>query len=280
MRILIVFSGGDFPGQGGASRCLHMLAAGMVAQGHKVHVIVPRAMRPGPVSLTVDGFHVEWCYVPRQADDLHGDTSVRRMRRWFNSRIRLVIRTSLKALCSRFDWVIYYAPWIEQVPSALLARLAGKKVAGMFGDIRYAPDSASLEERFLQRTAIWADAVVSRLSSVIIIGGSAWLEEQFRQQSPRAEFVRVPPPVDANLFANGRRHIFRERCGVGNGDLVVYSGGLREAEGVSDLFEAMSDIAAEQPLAKLVVAGATPNADVREQMLALFERHGLGNPAR
>ena len=256
-----------------------MLAVGMVAQGHEVYVIVPRAMKPGPARLTIDGFHVEWCYVPRQADDLYGDTSIRRMRRWFNSRIRLVTRTSLEALCSRFDWVIYYAPWIEQVPSALLARLAGKKIAGMFGDIRYIPDGASLEVRFLQQTAKWADAVVSRLSSVIIIGGSAELEEQFRQQAPRARFIRVPPPVDVSLFASGRRHIFRKKCGAGDSDLVVYSGGLREYEGVSDLAEAMSYITAEQPQARLVIAGTIPSAGIREHVLTLFERHSLGSQA-
>lgn len=279
MRILIVFSGGDFPYHGSVSRFAYLVARGFHEQGHKVRVIVPRAVRPGPRNQILEGIQVEWCSVPQRDDRTSKTTRLHRMLRWISSRALLIAKTCWYILNSRYEWVLYFFPSIAELPSAGLAHITGKRIMGIFGDVRWIPYGAEVEDRLLQRIGQWVDMTVCRLSSVVFVAGSAILEGQLRCYAPDAVFVRVPPPVDAKKFAAGDRSIFRERLGTNDASLIVYSGSLQPFEGVDDLVECVSQLAVAFPQIRLVVASATNNPAIVSYYLSLIDQYGIKDRA-
>lgn len=275
MRILIIFSGGDFPFQGAASRFVHLIAKGFQKLGHDIHIIVPRAMRPGASKQTIDGCSVEWCWVPNDSNGDYINGRSRRMVRWLRSRTLSIVKTCSRIHHSRYNWVLYYAPSIAELPSALLASLQKTSVMAIFGDMRWIPHAAPIEDRILQNIGRWIDMTFARLSSAILIAGSSLLEDYFRRKAPKARFVRVPPPVDVDSFAKGQRHRFRTELHIGDDELVVYSGSLQPFEGVHDLVKAVSELVSKHPNIKLLIASHIVNQELRTNLYSTIVGCGL-----
>ena len=271
MRIVII-GFADFPEGRGAARHLHMMAKGMVAKGHQVSVIIPFAVRPGPTRQNLDGFDVTWCYVPRSA---RGSRERVVVKGYILSCIKLVGKLLVMSLQRQYDWVLLNHMGLEGVLIAIIARMTGRKVASEYVDIHCSRASPTLAQRVFDFSVSIANIWLPRLSSVVFVI-STMLEERLQRVAPRVMVVRVPPMIDVKLFAAGDGKGFRERRGLSEHKLVVYTGSFWVVEGVAKLIEAMSVVAQEHGDAKLVIAGRASSFET-DDVEALIEQYGLAD---
>jgi glycosyltransferase involved in cell wall biosynthesis len=252
MRFVFVVSV-DFPKGGGAARCVHMLAKGLVNTGHQVTIVLASSGQPGVRDAVIDGIQVRWAHAPQSMAER---SALGRARDWLTARwcrTAMIVEIVRQHAC---DWMVFYSVGMDSVPSFLLARLWGQKVAGLFGDNRFLQANATVMRRLQGLTHATADIIVSRLSSVVLIGGSFALERLFTAVARKAKVVKVIPPVDVRLFSDGDASRFRKRYGIDIHDrLVVYSGAMAIWEGVDVLLQAMCQVFSSSNAVRLVLAG-------------------------
>lgn len=275
MRIVIV-GFADFPDGRAQARRIHMIAKEMVAQGHQVSVLIPFAMRPGPAYGEVDGFDVNWCYVPSSSDEIDSRGRMR-MKGQILSRTRLLVKLLRMSLRRDYDWLYLYTPGIEGMLAALMARITGRKVASEYCDERWREPNPGVALRILYFTFTVADTWTPRLSDIIFVI-SALLEEKFRRIAPGVKVMRIPVLVDTQLFRTGDRAGFRKRLGLSDCKVVAYAGTFWVVEGVAKLIEAMSLVGQEHSDARLVIAGGR-STSASDDVPALVGRFGLSDKA-
>jgi glycosyltransferase involved in cell wall biosynthesis len=275
MRVVLV-GFADFPHGRAAARRIHMIAKEMAAQGCEVSVIIPFALRHGPTQQKMDGFRVTWCYVPTSVSEIDGYGRLCTKGRILG-RVRLLWKIVLMSLRRQYDWLYLYTPGIEGVLSALMARMTGRKVVSEYCDERWQEPHPSLARRMLYRTFAVADIWVPRLSNVIFVI-SALLEDKLCKIAPKVKVMRVPPLVDAHLFASGNREVFRERLGLSVCKVIVYAGTFWVVEGVANLIEAMSLVARQHEDVRLVIAGGR-SVNQSDDVPILIKQYGLSDKA-
>ena len=272
MRIVII-GHADFPEGRGPARYIHMMAKGMVAQGHHVSVVIPFAVRPGPTEQNLDGIDVSWCYVPRSA---RGSQERVGVKGHLLSRLRLVAKLLVMSLQRHYDWVLLYHLGIEGLLIAAIARITGHNVASQYVDIRWSRASPTLAQRMFDFTLSVADTCLPRLSSVIFVI-STTLGKKLQRVAPGVMIVRIPPMIDVKLFAAGDGAGFRKRWGLSGYKLVVYAGSFWVGEGIAKLIEAMAVVVQEHGDAKLVIAGGAGASTDADDVEGLIDQHGLAD---
>lgn len=253
MRVLYL-GGGEFPGGGAAARCMHMTAKGLVAAGHHVTMLFPRAMDVSVPRRDLDGIDVRWSWIPSARSSAgrvgYALQLLRSRPRFWLDLLRLV-------WTGRYDWIIQYAMGLDLFWPVLWApRRVG--VASSYADIRHVGYVGS---RLRYVNQLLGDELSARCSDVILNGGSGLLADHYLLRAPGARLVSVPQPVDVAVFAAGDGGRFRRRHGLEGKRLVAYAGSFRWIEGIEDLGRALGPVMEADPGIRLVLAGAYADQD-------------------
>ncbi len=253
MRILYL-GAGEFPDGGAAARSMHMTAKGLVAAGHYVTMLLPRAMRASAPGRDLDGIDVRWSSIPTATESPgiagYAIQLLRSRPRFWLDLVRLV-------WTGEYDWIIQYSLGLDLFWPVLCApRRVG--LASTYADIRR-PDYIGSRLRYINQ--LLGDELSARCSDAILNGGSSLLTDHYRSRAPRSRLVCLPQPVDVALFAAGDGGRFRRRHGLEGKRLVAYAGSFRWIEGIEELGQALGPIMEADPDIRLVLAGAYADQD-------------------
>lgn len=223
MRILLV-GACSFPEYGGApSRALHVQAKGLAAEGATVDVVT-QSSTLGSTRAELDGFTLTSAV-------LYGGRS-RSALDWarVNGEFGLVVSKAL--LTGRHDVVLVYGISPQFILVKALAATTGKTFGVIVGDTMERGDT-----RWLFRTT---EQVLLRGAGLIVVNGSAALEQRIWDLRTGASVVRVWPPVDVDFFAAADRTGGRARFAPAAKNLIAYAGAVNSVEGIVDLLAALA----------------------------------------
>lgn len=269
MHLLYVGPSG-FPAGGSAGRCMHMLARGLVEAGNDVDVVVIGRADDRSVEY-LDGVRVF-----RYGRDPVGQGGFLGNVHKVWSRISYACNVCRVIANGSYDWVIVYSGGSEAMtPTALCAAKGGARVAVQYGDVLERSAATFLRYHDMQMS----QAIGFRFANLIVNSGSAELGGDLRCRARGVPVVRVPPPVDSNVFSRANPGDIRKRIGVGALDrLVTYIGGLKSYEGVNLLIDAMRSVVREDRRVHLVIAGGAVERDLMR--LQRYARSRCGSQVR
>jgi glycosyltransferase involved in cell wall biosynthesis len=214
-----------------------MQAKGLAGNGHDVLV----ATCYGNIGLTrteLDGFSVRSFAGARiERGTMVGHLS------WVCAQFMMLFYLLLVVCAGKFDSVVFYGAAPLFAICALVGRVMRRHTCFVEGDL------TKSAIRFL------SSVVLARSVSLVIVGGSSVLERHFRKIAPKTKCLRLFPPTDTGYFGSGNAVRARERLGVGDSQLLVYTGAITTLEGVDVLIESMPSVLGEYPSVKLIVAG-------------------------
>lgn len=253
MRIMIAGTF-VFP-EGAAGRAVHMQAKGLAEAGHDVEVVACRSALQQRQA-TLDSFSVK-CFD-------HGEeqkSGLSRRLHWMYAQFGMLHYLLVSVWGQRFDCIMFYgvAPVFAFV--APIARILRQRTCLIQYDIEKTTVFLGFLDYLRRQLAICSEKVLARTSSLIIIGYSSALEDDFRRMAPQTPRVKVWPPTDTAFFACGSKERARSRLGVWTDRLVVYAGSISRLEGVDVLLQAIPTIVEQCPKLKLVIAGSVASYD-------------------
>lgn len=253
MRILIAGTF-VFP-EGAAGRAVHMQAKGLTEAGHDVMVVACRCAMQDRQA-TLDGFSVQ-CF------DAGEEQSGRLSRRlhWMKAQLGMLHYLVASAWRHRFDQVLFYGEAPVFALYAPIARLLRQRTCLIQYDLTRTSVTLGFRDYLRRQLIIGSEKLLAQTSSLIIIGYSPSLEENFRRMAPKTPRVKVWPPTDTAFFACGSRERARSRLGVWTDRLVVYAGSISRLEGIDVLLEAVPIIVEQCAMLKLVIAGSVISYD-------------------
>jgi glycosyltransferase involved in cell wall biosynthesis len=266
--VLLIY--GDFPDGSAPPRRLLLLARGLVAAGHEVHVIVPQRFRPGPLFEEMRGVSVHW---GRLTDGT----------RWSGLRERLAARRSAMAILRRLadgglDWLLLSNPGLDGLAYAAIAKRRGARIAAMYDDLRAPPEHPSIMDRIRLWSLRTADRRIPRVTALNITI-SHFLREIVEQLAPTTPTFILPPLVDMDTFEqrSGAAAAFRAQWALGEAPVISYLGTYWFVEGLPVLLEAASRLARAGEQFRLVISGAAHEGLDCDSVSALVARFDLGD---
>lgn len=255
MKILYIGTG-DFPGGGAAGRCMHMVAKGLVNQGHGVTVLMGRRRRPGPSLEIIDGIEVIWT-----ADMLPGSCNTKVSKLLYVAKTRFLFAKELIRLASsrKYSWIISYAVGLEVLIPIVIARsLYRLHIASQYGDLIHTDFKAgfigTISFKLGQSWGI-------KTSDIILNSGSKDLENHFKKIAPKAKVIQLLPPVDTGIFRSADETKIRNRFGLHDLKVVTYIGGFKPFEGLVDLVHALTATLNSHKDTRLIIAGGMVESD-------------------
>lgn len=224
-----------------ASRCAHMMARGLAANGCNVDYVV--------------GGRGDYL-----GKDHEGCTDYRffclagtKERRGSVLEHYWMVHRGIMA--NRWDIIVFYSVGIQFIPLISLARRRGLKIVYVQGD-HYVPlPGMGLPNRAKLGVINAIDRYLSRRSDLNALTGTSLLFEHYRNQAPAVPIHLGYPPIDTDLFSSGDTAGFRNHYNLNNLKLLVYCGGIGSLEGVEILIRAMPQVFESHPDAHLVIAG-------------------------
>lgn len=258
----------DIPDGGAVAHRVQMLARGLAALGHEVHIVAPYKFSPGPLDGEIDGVQLHWgAYIKRNL----ANTTLARVRKRL-----LMYNTSRRLLRQGLDWLIIYDMGLEGLPFLLLAKLAGCKVAADNCDLCCLSDQKSLLGLFY--------VISDRLGHILVtprlhlnFAISSRIEEDLCRKAFRVPRVRVLAPVDMDKFKRRPQaaESFRKRYGLQGVPVIGYFGSVWAVKGLEVLLQAAHKLSTSHKTFKLLVSGnAAKNAYLMRRIdeLALKDR--------
>jgi glycosyltransferase involved in cell wall biosynthesis len=245
-----------------------LLARGMVAAGHEVHVVVPLRFRPGPLFEKMHGLSVHW---GRLTGDSHGNGFRERVAaRW--AALRIVRRLAKP----RLDWLLLSNPGLEGLAYIAAATRRGARVAATYDDLRAEPEHPALTDRVRMSWLKTADAIIPRLAT-LNVPTSHFLRKLVERTAPATPTFILPPLVDMDTFRErpGAAEEFRARWSLGDGPVISYLGTYWFVEGLPVLIEAASRLAQAGERFRLVISGAAHQRLDCDSVSGLVERFAL-----
>jgi glycosyltransferase involved in cell wall biosynthesis len=262
---------GEYPPmEGGVGAFTEQLARALNAQGHEVHVVVPKQCRPADASRRLSDINepakVSYGY-------LHPRTG-----RWRWSTMSTVadiaIRQELDVLNLQYQAAAYNMN--SPAPNFLPWRLSGVlPVVVTFHDLRppyLLPKAGGMRERALQ--------FMARQTRGVIATNAADRRMLAEWNIPSVREI----PIGSNISVYEPNHIevaeAREQCGVGPDDVLLgYFGFLNESKGGATLIEALASLDDRHHLVfiggQTGASDGTNNAAYLAELRDLIDRTGL-----
>jgi glycosyltransferase involved in cell wall biosynthesis len=231
----------SFPEGGlGAARALRMQAKGLAASGHDVLVATCRGgAEKGNGRL--EGFRIRnFATLPR------GRCIVAAGCLWCKGQVGMFVFLLYAVVRGRFDSIVFYDPAPVFALISLVGRTLKRHTCFVGGDLHDPAERPLLA---------WAERVLFKHVSLIIVGGSPLLEKYVATIAPTTSRVRLFPPTDSLYFAAGDGTRARSTLALGEGRLIVYAGAISRLEGIDVLLRAMAKVIATVPDAVLAIAG-------------------------
>lgn len=224
-----------------ASRCAHMMARGLAANGCSVDFIVGgRGDYPGKDH--------EGCTDYR----FHCLATTEKQRGSPFAHFRMLYCGIIQ---KRWDVMVFYSVGVQFIPLISLARRHGLKIVYVQGD-HYVPlQGMTVHYRAKLAVVNAIDCYLALRADLNVLTGTSLLGDHFRKQAPNVPFYLSYPPIDTDLFAEGDGAGFRSRYGLGDQKIIAYCGSIGSLEGVEVLIRAMRRVAQTHPHAHLVIAG-------------------------
>jgi glycosyltransferase involved in cell wall biosynthesis len=245
-----------------------LLARGMAAAGHEVHVIVPLRFRPGPLFEEMHGLSVHW---GRRTGKSHGNGFWERVAaRW--AALRIVRRLARPGL----DWLLLSNPGLDGLAYIAAAKRRGAKVAATYDDLRAEPEHPALADRLRLWWLKTADAIIPRIAT-LNVPTSHFLREIVGRTAPATPTFILPPLVDMDTFSErpGASGKFRARWSLGGSPIIAYLGTYWFVEGLPVLIEAASRLAREGKDFRMVISGVAHQGLDCDSVSTLVDRFGV-----
>ena len=240
MRILMV---GTFPfpdGGGGAGRALHMQAKGLVMAGNEVLVATCLGSLGRKVNV-FDGIKVKsFCNSTINNNGLLAKIS------WIKGQIAILGYLIYQVLTCRNDSIVFYGAAPAFAVVALLGKAMKQHTCFVQGDLM-----DSLNRSLL----VYAERILAKNVSLILIGGSYLLERRMNEISPTTKCLRLWPPTDTDFYASGRAVSAKKMLNFGDSIIIAYVGAVSSLEGVDKLIRSFAYVVSKHPEVMLVIAG-------------------------
>jgi glycosyltransferase involved in cell wall biosynthesis len=255
----------DIPDGGAVAHRVLMLASGLAALGHEVHILAPYKFSAGPLTGEIDGVQVHWgAYIVRQSSY----SPLARIKKRY-----LMYKTCRQLLRQGLDWLILYDFGIEGLPFLLLARQAGCRVAADNCDMPF----ISKQNPFKDILRLTSDRMGHLLVTPYLnlnFAISAYLEEYLQQIAPHVPRVRVLAPVDLGKFEQRPEAAaaFREKYGLHGVPVIGYFGSAWTVKGLDVLLQAAQKLSTSNKTFKLLVSG---NSDKNPDLVGRIDELNL-----
>lgn len=264
--VLLIYS--DFPEGSGPPRRFMLVARGLVAAGHEVHVIVPQRFRPGPLFEEMHGLSIHW---GKLTDNSH----------WSRPKERLAARWAAFRILGRlarpgFDWLLLSNPSLDGLAYAAVAKRRGAKIAATYDDLRAKPERPSISDRLRLRWLRAADAIIPHITALNITT-SHFLQNIIERIAPATPTFILPPLVDMDTFVERPEASieFRARWALTESPIISYLGTYWVVEGLPVLIEAASRLAQAGEKFRLVISGAAHEGLDCDSVSTLVQRFGV-----
>jgi glycosyltransferase involved in cell wall biosynthesis len=281
-RRFLILVAMPFPDGNSVGRAAHMIAKALESQGVKV-VVLSRwssGTKQKPVESTISV--VTFGHVNQYAR-LGSRAGIGRWV-WIKSTMGIALASVWRVAIGGADGVIVYGPSPLFLPAVAVACVLRRPFAYAQYDL-YRPSSQ--DYWWKQRAAALYESTerfFARHASLLLLSESELLLRRFAELAPNSPAFPNWPPIDFGFFANGNPECGRDLCGVQPGTpLIVYVGAISRLEGVDILIEAMKEVAAAIPEARLIIAGAVwPDIlpGLPPDFTALPNKYGIADKVR
>lgn len=145
---------------------------------------------------------------------------------------------------------------------------------------------ASMEEelplyirpRFLvQKLGRLLDVFIPNLADCCGVASPDLVDTIRRNGSSRKQIFDLPTIVDTSIFTGGNGKKLRDRYGMTNDPIVLYTGTIDEFQGIDNLLKSMIIVVRKLPSTKLVMAICVSNRNQIKKYKTLAEELGLKN---
>jgi glycosyltransferase involved in cell wall biosynthesis len=244
-----------YPDGNSVGRASHMIAKAL--EFRKVNVFVLARWSSGKKQKRMKGIiSVDTFGHLNQFTGLGSQNRVNRLA-WIKSACGLALVSAWQAATKRTDGIIVYGLSPLFLPAAIVASILRRPFAYVQYDL-YRPNSQ--DSWWKQRLAgfyEWIERFFARNARLLLLSESELLLRKFAELAPGRPSFPNWPPIDFDFFANGNSKKGRDLCNLQPGiPLIVYVGAICRLEGVDILIEAMKEIGAIIPDARLIIAGA------------------------
>jgi glycosyltransferase involved in cell wall biosynthesis len=231
----------SFPEGGlGAGRAVRMQAKGLAEGGHDVLVATCRGgVEKGKESL--EGFRIR-NFAPLR----HGRCVVAAGYLWCKGQLGMLVYLLYAIVSKRFDSIVFHDPAPVFALVSLVGRGLRRHTCFVAGDLHDPAERPLLA---------WAERILFKHVSLIIVAGSPLLEKYVARIAPTTLRVRLFPPTDSTYFAAGDANRAKNALVLGEGRMIVYAGAVSRLEGIDVLLRAMAKVIVAVPDVTLAIAG-------------------------
>jgi len=269
MNIGVVYMG-EFPpqrGASGAARRVRDIARGLAAQGHTVHMLVPRRHQAGALVIHVDNLTIHY-------SDCSADRKMNLMERG-----RFWRHVCDVSVVQGFAWLLFYDTLIDSLGPALWLKQAGFRLAAEFCDLRSSVASLNKPKELMRSALIEIGNRLLPKTTNLNIVISDYLRERVMREAPHVPILQIPILVDPGLFSPSEEagSSFRTKWRLENMLIIAYIGGLWFHEGVTYLVRAFARLSRSHPNARLVIAGRLKKEPGYDDVPGLINELGLSD---
>lgn len=253
---IIIVGACIFPGgSGGPVRCLHMLAKGLVVNGHQVEVVTTYGSDRNKREVDIDNFKA------RSFGYLYGHVSDPRYLNKLIIHFRLLANLLIRTAKGDYDFILFYGPLLSFVLIAAFAVVMNRRCVYIMADIQAKPENLKLVKRLKRMLINIVDISLANLANLVVILGTSKLMQRYALFAPKSSRLQILAPVDTVMFGGGNGLRFRKKFKMVGKKIVTYSGTVDTLEGVDILLAGMGIVAQKHPDAVLVIAGQLPDVD-------------------
>lgn len=267
MRILMIAPQPVFSPRGTPFSVVHRARA-LIHLGHRVDLLT----YPFGTDMEIDGLRIFRCRRPFGIHDMPMGPSVRKLR------TDLVLAMQAWRMATSGDYDLVHTHEEAGAIGAALRRRTG--MTHLYDMHSSLPQQFHNFGRYDYRPVV---GVFERLERFMLFGADGVIVI-CQSLGDRAREVGYPGPMQlientldfvVGADIEDRIPALRERLGVGEGPVLVYTGSLERYQGLELLIDAMIPVAAQVPHARLIIVGGT--SDGSAAMAQLARRKGVAD---
>lgn len=267
---IVMVAACPFPANHGSAASIREMSAALVRLGHKVHIVT----YPIQEDLPVDGAMTHRVSVPflRPGKVVVGPS-------WEKFVYDPLMAIKLLWVMWRYKIDVIHAHNYEGAMIGWVGKLLGRRPMLYNAVNTMADELPSYNFIKPKKFAVWLgnllDKVVPRSADLITVVSDALKDILVSANFPADKIIVLPAGVELEMFKHGDGDRIREKHGLNDRPVVMYTGAIEEFQRIDYLLQSMAIVAKKIPESRLLIVGSVFNAAQKDKYLALARSIGV-----